>query len=211
MQCRAWRLRRRYCSCRLLLLRTLFAVALALLARRLRRAVVVALVVVVAARLLFCLVFVLLGVLLLVGRDGIGLPVWLVARLAFRLAVLDPAGPGARGLAARLDEGLEAVEVRLGGALVDAQAGAELLDEALRLPVEHDLDAGQLRRELVERDHADSFSAALELPGDPLVRNLLRDLGLPVPAPTPDVLVPDDEFGLLLLHRLDAVQERVQF
>src|SRR5436190_339871 len=96
---------------------------------------------------------VVLVVLARLVRDGVGAPLAPVARLLRDLPVLDRAAPAARLLAARLDERLEALQVGLRGALVEAEPGRELLDDALGLPVENELDPRQLRRELVEGDH----------------------------------------------------------
>src|SRR5262249_28722792 len=124
------------------------------------------------------------------------------------LTLVDPAAPGAALLAARSDERLEAVEVRPGRALVEAQAGGHLLDEPRGLPVEDELDPRELRRELVERDDAGALAAAGELPLDPLVRDLLGDLRVPGPAAAPDVLVPGELLVRVLVDRLDAMHER---
>src|SRR4051794_6685643 len=83
---------------------------------------------------------------------------------------LDVPAPGAGLGAAALDELLELLRVRLDLAVVEAEGGARLLDQALGLPVDLDHHPGLAVVQAVERDHARVLRlAAGAAPGDALL------------------------------------------
>src|SRR4051812_30727726 len=202
------------------------AVALALRRRAAGRLLVV--LVLVGGGLLLVLVLVLVGlglgpvvlalvlVLVLVGLGVlVGLRLLLAALvlalvlggLLGDVAVLDDAAPRAGLLVAHLDERLEALEVGARRPLGEPRPAGDLLDRALGVDVDVELDARQAVAELVEGDDADVLHAARRPPDDPLVGHLLDDLGLPHAPDAPHLLVEDDRRVVALLHALGAVHE----
>src|SRR5690606_3239293 len=86
-----------------------------------------------------------------------------------------------------------------------------LLEEALRVVLQHHQDPGQVGRQLVERDRAVHVPLRpFRPPDDPLVRHLVDDRGFPVPVGPEDLPAPL-EFGvgvlLDLLHLLHEAGE----
>src|SRR3954471_7492226 len=92
--------------------------------------------------------------------------------------VVDVAPPAALFLAAALDELLEPLQVGPHLAVVGADQRAGLLNQALGLPVDLDGDPALGVAEPVEGHHAGVAGAVGALPGHPLVRVLLGDLGV---------------------------------
>src|SRR4051812_937622 len=110
-------------------------------------------------------------------------------------------------LVVHLDVGLEALEVGARRALDEAPAAGDLLERTVRVDVDVELDAREPLAELVEGDDADVLHAADRPPDDARTGLLVDDLGLPLPANAPDLLVEDDAVLAPLLDGLDAVHE----
>src|SRR5207247_1408804 len=96
------------------------------------------------------------------------------------LTVLHLAAPGPRFGATTLDELLEPLQVAIDAPVEHADEAARRLDDAFRLVLELEHDARLAVGEPVERNDAAIAIAATAAPGDALVRDLLRDLGLPL-------------------------------
>src|SRR5258708_40033378 len=94
-----------------------------------------------------------------------------------RLAHL--AAPRAGLTTLRLDELLEALEIAFDARLRAAERVADVLDEAFRVVLHLQHDAALLGREVVERHHPGVRRAGGRVPRDAVIRDLLRDLGLP--------------------------------
>src|SRR3954451_25455509 len=121
---------------------------------------------------------------------------------------LDVPAPGAGLGAAALDELLELLRVRLDLAVVEAEGGARLLDQALGRPVDLDHHPGLAVVQAVERDHARVLRlAAGAAPGDALLGVLLGDLGVELPLHAVDVRDPVRVGAVELGDALDAAHE----
>src|SRR5919107_1120487 len=124
-----------------------------------------------------------------------------------RLLVL-LAAPGARLAAAALVEDLlEALEVALDLAVVEAERAADLLLQALRLPAHLDRDLGLAGVGRPERHLAGVGLAVDRAPGDPLVRDLVGDLGVPLVRAAAEVGDPVQVPVVELLDPLHALHE----
>src|SRR5581483_7551162 len=113
-------------------------------------------------------------------------------RVPLVLRPADFAAPGAGLLAPGLDEGLEAGQVALGPGLHDAELVAGLLQRPLGLELQLEHDLALAVAQAVEGDDTAvgrPFGAA---PRDPLVGDLLGDLGVPLPALPGDLGHPVD-------------------
>src|SRR3954447_22569396 len=130
-----------------------------------------------------------------------------VARGRVGLAAADLAAPGAGLGAARLDHLPEPLEVALDAAVVRAERGADRLDHALGLMIDLDGDAGLVRAELLEPDHAGVLLAARAAPRDARVGALLRDLGVPLLELAADLGHPVHVDVVELAHLADALHE----
>src|SRR5690606_15914676 len=122
-------------------------------------------------------------------------------------ALHDPAAPGAGRLAALLDELLELLEVALDPPRDEAERVAGLLQDTLGLEVEPQRDERAAGAVGGEGDGARIVDATLAAPGDPLVRLLLDDLGVPLDGLAADLRLPVQVGGVELLHSLDALHE----
>src|SRR4051812_593098 len=135
----------------------------------------------------------------------------LLVGLGDDLALLDLAAPGAGLLIAQLDERAEALQVAARRALHEAQAGGHLLVQPVRREVEQEHHAGQVLVDLVERDDALVPRAALGLPGDALVRDLVDDLEVPLALDEPDLGAHLQVRVVLLRDRLDPLHPARRF
>src|ERR671922_115403 len=123
------------------------------------------------------------------------------------LAADDLAAPGARLDAAALDQLLEPLEVRLDRARVAADLLSGRLDDPLRLPRHHDVDAGAVGAEALEPDVAGVLLALRGAPGDVAIRLLVRDLGAPLLALAADLGDPAKVCVVQLRDGLDVLHE----
>src|SRR5512147_2459763 len=79
-----------------------------------------------------------------------------------------------------LNERLEALQIALHLPVQEAQRRARALDRTLRLIIERQQHARFVRVQVVERDHATIRSATNTAPRNLLIRNLLRNLRVPL-------------------------------
>src|SRR4051812_22193541 len=128
-----------------------------------------------------------------------------------RLAVLDAAAPRAGRLARTLDELLESLEVALHAAIDDAEGVTGGLDRALRLVLERQVDAGNVRAEFLERDDAPVRGAIDGLPRHDAVGLLVGDLRLPLLLPAGDLRLPAESGRIELDDLIDAFHEPREF
>jgi hypothetical protein len=128
------------------------------------------------------------------------------SRLAARIVDLAP--PGAGLGTAPLDELLEPLQVSLHAAAVHPERGADLLRDALRLPVQLHHHPRLRLVDPVEGDDAGIALPARRGPGDALVGMLLGDPGVPLLALAADLGDPVEVYVVELSHLLDAFHER---
>src|SRR5690554_1092854 len=118
------------------------------------------------------------------------------------------AAPGAGLSAGLLDELLEVLHIALDRHVVDADSGADLLRQALRLPVKLHRHAGLCVIQLVESDDARVVLFATNaVPGDSLIGKLLNDFRVELPLDTADLDLPVREGVADLFDVLDEAEE----
>src|SRR5215211_3401957 len=120
---------------------------------------------------------------------------------------LDLAAPSPVHFLVHHHVGLEAGQIGAYRSLHVPHPASRLLDQAARLQVEGDLDAGEAVGELVEGHDAGVRDALVHLPLDSLVGPLLDDLGLELPGEAPDLGLEGDVGLVLLRDALQAVHE----
>src|SRR5690349_1665066 len=105
-----------------------------------------------------------------------------LARSAWLLdvGVLDIAAPGTGFMAALLDEGLEPLKITIDAAGDESECVTDCLDHTLRVVLKLERHPRLVRGERVEGDDSGVAGAGRVFPGDPLVRMLLRDYGVPL-------------------------------
>src|SRR5215218_5102548 len=142
------------------------------------------------------------------ARGGRPVPAARTAGTARTAVLVLLAAPGARLPAATLVEDLlEALEVALDLAVVEAERAADLLLQALRLPAHLDRDLGLAGLRRPERHLARVGLAVDRAPGDPLVRHLVGDLGVPFVRAAAEAGDPMQAPVVELLDALDALHE----
>src|SRR4051812_18203305 len=120
---------------------------------------------------------------------------------------VDLAAPTFAVAAFALDGLLELLEVAVDAALQEAEGIPRRLDRSFRLGIDAKRDLGLGRSHRVEQDSAGVLGTVGALPGDPGVRRLIGDLGLPLLLLAGDPRGPKQRPVIELLDRLHAVHE----
>ena len=127
----------------------------------------------------------------------------------FGLARLfDFASPSTRCDATLFDERLKAFQVALYTPLDDPQSSPNILDEAFRVIVHLQHDAGGIVINVVERHHTSVLGAFDTRPGDALVGRLLGYFGAPLLVNTRNFRVSVERFLIDLFDAFYAIHEQ---
>src|SRR6476661_1266266 len=94
--------------------------------------------------------------------------------------------------ASALDEFPESLEVALGPPLDEPEGVADVLDRTVRVDVDLERHPGQVVAKPMERDNAGILRSVDRRPGDPLIRDLLGDAGVPGPLLAGDARLPTE-------------------
>src|SRR5688572_11751424 len=142
------------------------------------------------------------------AEKGLCTPAWFFSvRLVAYASAAHVASPGAGFLTAILDEFAKTLHITFKASLDHTQHVGGVLHEAFRIVFHAQRDARAIRIHLLERHGAGVLRPRRRTPGDLAIRNLLRDLGIPLAVHARDLGVPAKVRIVELLHFFYAFHE----